>query len=69
MRRIDYYRLYLEHCRKAERLKCEINNAIAGHEAMPGILLKAIECISLVTNDTVFYKQNEELLKGEEHEL
>lgn len=68
MRRIDYYRLYLEHCRKAERLKCEINKAIAGHEAMPGILLKAIECISLVTNDKLFYDQNSELIRGEKNE-
>ena len=68
MRRIDYYRLYLEHSRKAEGLKCERNKAIAGHEAMPGILLKAIECISLVTNDKLFYDQNAELIQGEKNE-
>lgn len=68
MRRVDYYRLYLDHCRKAERFKCEINKAIAGHEAMPGILLKAIECISLVTNDKLFYDQNSELIRGEKNE-
>ena len=68
MRRVDYYRLYLEHCHKAEKLKCEINKAVAGHKPMPGILLKAIECISLVTNDRLFYDQNSELIRGEKNE-
>lgn len=68
MRRIDYYHLYLEHCHKAERLKCEINKAVAGHEPMPGILLKAIKCISLVTNDRLFYDQNSELIRGEKND-
>ena len=59
----EAYKEIAENIKASERLRCKINkDFIAGvdHEL---ILKDAIECISLMTGDTVFYNQNIKYIK------
>ncbi len=57
------YKTQQENIRKAGRLRAEINKNIQAGEPIYGILLKAIECISLMTGDKLFYDANKENLQ------
>ena len=52
-----YYKL------EARQLANEITRGIQAGEALESLLLKAIECISLMTGDNSFYEQNKNNLK------
>jgi len=58
----DYQAERAEACQRSECLRAEINNDIQAGEDPLKILLKAVECISLVTGDDVFNEQNRKLL-------
>lgn len=57
------YREQQENIREAGQLRAEINKSIQAGEPIYGILLKAIECISLMTGDKLFYDANKENLQ------
>lgn len=57
------YREYNDNRRKAGTLKGEINKAINAGEDITEILLKALECISLMTGEKLFYDINQKKLK------
>jgi hypothetical protein len=59
----ELYFKMAENIKKSEQLRCKINkDFIKGVDPME-ILKDCLECISLMTGDTVFYKQNIKYLK------
>lgn len=57
------YKKQAQAIQKSEKLRSEINKMVLSGENPNDILIKSIECISLITGDTAFYKQNIEQLK------
>ena len=57
------YAAYQDAIIKSETLRSEITKGIQTREDPIDILLKAIECISLITGDKVFYALNEKNVK------
>ena len=57
------YKKQQEHIKKSEQLRAEINKNIQAGEPVYKVLLKAIECISLMTGDKTFYDMNKENLQ------
>lgn len=58
------YKTYQDNIKRAGTLRSEITKGILQGEAPAGLLLKAIECISLMTGDTVILTQNKENLRA-----
>ena len=57
------YKEHQENIRRAGQLRAEINKGIQAGESVYKVLLKAIECISLMTGDRVFYDMNKSNLQ------
>lgn len=57
------YKKQQENIKKLEQLRAEINKDIQAGEPIYKVLLKAIECISLMTGDRVFYDMNKNNLQ------
>ena len=57
------YKKQQENIRRAGQLRAEINKDIQAGEPIYKVLLKAIECISLMTGDRVFYDINKNNLQ------
>jgi len=57
------YKKQQENVKKSERLRAEVNKSIQAGEPVYKVLLKAIECISLMTGDKVFYNMNKDYLQ------
>ena len=57
------YRKQQENIRKAGSLRTEITKGIQAGQSTYRLLLKAMECISLMTGDTVFYPQGKDELQ------
>ena len=57
------YREQQENIRRAKQLRADINKSIPAGEPMYKVLLKAIECISLMTGEKLFYDMNKENLQ------
>lgn len=57
------YKKQQENIKKSEQLRAEINKNIQAGEPVYKVLLKAIECISLMTGDRVFYDMNKNNLQ------
>lgn len=57
------YREQQKKIRKAEGIRTEITKGIQAGQSTYRLLLKAMECISLVTGDTVFYSQGKDELQ------
>jgi len=57
------YKRQQENIRRAGQLRAEINKGIQAGEPIYKVLLKAIECISLMTGDRVFYDMNKNNLQ------
>lgn len=57
------YKKQQENVKKSERLRAEINKGIQAGEPIYKVLLKAIECISLMTDDKLFYDMNKSNLQ------
>jgi len=57
------YRKQQENIRKAGSLRTEITKGIQAGQSTYRLLLKAMECISLMTGDTVFYSQGKDELQ------
>lgn len=57
------YKKQSQAIRKSESLRSEINKMVLSGAEINDILIKSIECISLMTGDVTFYKQNLEKLK------
>ena len=60
----EMYHTYQESIKKAGSLRSEILKDIQKGEASSEVLLKAAECISLMTGDTAFYNQVKRDLKA-----
>lgn len=52
-----------ENIRKSERLRAKLTYDIKNNISSDDLLLTALECISLMTGDTVFLKQNKKTLE------
>lgn len=57
------YKAQQENIRKAGQLRADINKSILAGEPIYKVLLKAIECISLMTGEKLFYDMNKENLQ------
>ena len=57
------YKEHQENIKRAEQLRTDINKGVQAGEPVYKILLKAIECISLMTGDRVFYDMNKNNLQ------
>ena len=57
------YKEHQENIKRAEQLRTDINKGVQAGEPVYKILLKAIECISLMTGDRVFYDMNKNKLQ------
>lgn len=55
-----------ENIRKSEHLRCEIYKGVKAGADHTTLLLMALECISSMTGDTVFYRQNADYIKAKE---
>lgn len=56
----EAYKRQAEAIRKSERLRTEITKGIKRGEPVQLLFLKALECVSVATGDTVFLDQNRE---------
>lgn len=59
------WKQYQDNIIKAGQLRGEISRGIAAGEDTAGLLLKALECISCMTGDQVFYTVTKRKLTGE----
>ena len=59
------YNYYAENIRKSEQLRASINKGIAAGQDVTELLLMALECIALMTNEPFFYRQNKDELMRE----
>ena len=57
------YKEHQENIRRAGQLRANINKNIQAGEPIYKVLLKAIECISLMTGEKLFYDMNKENLQ------
>lgn len=62
-KRLELYRHVQENIRKSSQLRSKINKDIQAGANHYSVLLDAIQCISLMTGDTVFYEQNIKVLE------
>ncbi len=60
----ELYKEMSSNINKSEKLRMEINKEIKANAPNKDILLMALKCISLMTGDKTFYRQNIEHLKG-----
>lgn len=58
----ELYHKLGENIRKSERLRAKITHDIKDNVSSDDLLLTALECISLMTGDTVFLNQNKEAI-------
>lgn len=61
---IERYNEIGENIIKSERLRAELTKGAKDHKPIDDLLLIALECISLMTGDKTWYKQNIEHLQG-----
>ena len=61
--RMDYYKMKAENINKSEMLRSKINKAFINEVDPIEILKDCLECISVMTGDTVSYNQNIKKLK------
>ena len=57
------YKEHQENIKRVEQLRTDINKGVQAGEPVYKLLLKAIECISLMTGDKTFYDMNKENLQ------
>lgn len=60
----DAYKVYQENIRKSGSLRTDILKGVQTGEPAHTLLLKAVECISRMTGDTLFYSQIEGNIKA-----
>lgn len=63
-RAIEVYKEYQENIKKSEMLRADILKTIKEGVDPYNLLLKAIECISLMTGDPYYYKQGKEDIRA-----
>lgn len=61
---LERYKEIGENIIKSERLRAELTKGIRAETPIDDLLLMALECISLMTGDKTWYKQNIEHLEG-----
>jgi len=59
----ELYKKVADNIRLSESLRCKINKDVKAGEPIYKLLLKAIECISLMTGDKLFYDMNKDYLQ------
>ncbi|MGI6227202.1 MAG: hypothetical protein ACOYJ1_13210 [Peptococcales bacterium] len=59
----EAYKVIAENIKKSEHLKIEINKGIQAGQPIYKLLLKSIECISLMTGDKIFYTMSKDNLQ------
>jgi RNA binding exosome subunit len=60
---LELFKHLQDNIKKSERLRCKINKDILANAPVEVVLRDCIECISLMTGDTVFYEQNIKKIK------
>ena len=60
----ELYFKMVDSINKSERLRVELTKGIKDNKPVDDLLLLALECISLMTGDKLFYNQNMQNLKG-----
>ncbi len=55
---IEMFRMYEDSRKQSELLRSRINHGINNKESHTELLLLSLECISLITGDLHFYKEN-----------
>lgn len=60
----EAYRAYQDNIKRSGDLRAEILRGIKSGESTPTLLLKAVECISNMTGDKLFYTQAEKDIKA-----
>lgn len=58
------YDEYQRNTKRTEQLRSQINRGIAEGAETEALLLQALECISLMTDDKLFYSMNRDRLKN-----
>lgn len=53
-----------ENIKKSERLRAELTKGIKNNEPVDDLLIVSLKCISLMTGDEVWYKQNKATLES-----
>lgn len=61
---LEVYREYQDNIRRSGQLRSELLKGVKAGEAPQSLLLKAVECISCMTGDTLFYNQMKSDLKA-----
>lgn len=56
----EMFNTYQTNIKRSEKLRADILKGMKRGEAPPALLLKAIECISLMTGDSLLYRQGKE---------
>ena len=62
-RNLEVYRTYQENIKRSEQLQTDILKGARAGEDIYSLFLKAVQAISLMTSNTVFYSQLEEDIK------
>lgn len=60
----EAYKAYQDNIKRSGELRAEILRGIKSGEPTPTLLLKAVECISNMTGDKIFYTQAEKDIKA-----
>ena len=63
-RTLEVYREYQTNIKRSGQLRTDILRGVRAGEAPQALLLKAVECISLMTGDRLFYSQIQQDLKA-----
>lgn len=61
---VEMYGAYQTNIKRAGQLRTDIMKGVKAGDAPQDLLLKAVECIALMTGDRIFYEQIEEDLKA-----
>jgi hypothetical protein len=61
---LEIYREYQQNIKRSGQLRTDILRGVKAGEAPQVLLLKAVECISLMTGDSLFYRQIQQDLKA-----
>jgi hypothetical protein len=64
VKQLEVYTAHQEAIIKSGQLANEITKGIQAGEKIENLFLKAIECISLITGNSLFYEQNKNNLKN-----
>lgn len=62
--RAEVFKEYQDNIRKSKSLRSEITKGVNAGEDLKELFLKAVKAISLMTDDSLYYKNIEEKIRG-----